>query len=147
MQEKPTLEDVLAVYNSIEPSRRRWIRNVNEMRNGWKELFEVLEKASGRTGMKAVVFDPNWHVVDAVGATTRGAVNIKRAPADEPIAGTVIIESSPADEEVTRDDIIATAQEIVIADVSAPQAVVVAAAPAPAPKPAAKKKAAKKKRK
>lgn len=78
-QNKPTLDEILAVYNSITPSRRRWIRLRNQLRNEWKELYAVMETASGRTNGKAVVFDPNWHEVADKGSV-RGAVN--RVPAD-----------------------------------------------------------------
>lgn len=58
-----TLKDVLMVYNSVVPSRRRWIQNRNELRNRWKELFKLLEQASGRTGDKADLYDYNWHML------------------------------------------------------------------------------------
>lgn len=85
MSDKITLEDVLAVFNSVTPSRRRWVRNRNTMRNEWKELYQVLEKASGRDGGKVVVFDKNWHEVAKKGTTT-GAVNKtpKTEKAEEP---------------------------------------------------------------
>lgn len=84
MAEAIDLQKVLEVYNSISPSRTRWIRNRYEMRNRWKELFKVLEEASGRDGGKVVLFDPNWHTVGQKGATT-GAVNKKvEAKVEEP---------------------------------------------------------------
>ena len=72
---KPTLEDILAVYNSIHPSRRRWYGNTNKLRNNWKELYEILEQASGRSGGKPVVFDENWHEVVDGGNGVRTTVN------------------------------------------------------------------------
>lgn len=74
MDQKPTFEDVLAVYNSITPSRRRWVRLRNQLRNEWKELYKVLEEASGRAPGKVVVFDANWHTLADKGGV-RGAVN------------------------------------------------------------------------
>ena len=68
-------EDILAVYNSISPSRTRWVRNRNELKNRWKELFQILEKASGRDGVKIGVFDPNWHTIAQKGQNASGAVN------------------------------------------------------------------------
>lgn len=68
-----TLKQVLLVYNSINRSRRRWVINRNNLRNTWKELFGLLEKASGRDGGKAGVFDPNWHEVVEKGAVSGAA--------------------------------------------------------------------------
>jgi hypothetical protein len=68
-----TLKQVLLTYNSINRSRRRWVINRNQLRNTWKELFELLEKASGRDGGKAGVFDPNWHEVVEKGAVSGAA--------------------------------------------------------------------------
>lgn len=82
MSEKITLEEILAVYNSITPSRRRWVRNRNELRNGWKELYKVLELASERDGGKVVVFDKNWHEVGKKGSVT-GAINKDRKTEDD----------------------------------------------------------------
>lgn len=101
------LEEVLAVYNSIHPSRRRWVRNVNALRNEWKELFQILEKASGRSGGKAVVFDPNWHTVADKGSV-RGAVN----------KVVVITETTQEDEDAQKADVIQAADEITAQDVS-----------------------------
>lgn len=64
MADKKTIDDILRVYNSIHPSRTRWVRNRNNLRNQWQELFEALELASGRDGYKLAVYDPNWHMVD-----------------------------------------------------------------------------------
>lgn len=69
-----SLKDILKVYNSISPSRTRWVRNRNTMRNQWKELFKILEQASGREGMRAGVFDANWHKVTLKGGIP-GAAN------------------------------------------------------------------------
>lgn len=77
--ENYTLKQVLLVYNSINKSRRRWVINRNNLRNTWKELFELLERASGRDGGKAGVFDPNWHEVVDKGAVSGAA---DRAPED-----------------------------------------------------------------
>lgn len=74
MAESTDLQELLAVYNSISPSRTRWVRNRNELKNRWKELFQALEIASGRDGARIGVFDPNWHEVVAIGGTT-GAAN------------------------------------------------------------------------
>ena len=56
-----TLDDILLAYNNIKPSRTRWVRNRNTMRKEWKELFTILEQASGRSGVAVKVYDPNWH--------------------------------------------------------------------------------------
>lgn len=66
-----SVEDLLEIYNSIKPSRARWVRNRNEMRNKWGELFVALEKMSGRTGMTATVFDPKWHKLTENGIKMR----------------------------------------------------------------------------
>lgn len=79
MDQEKTLKDILATYNSIAKSRTRWVRNRNNLRNEWKELFEALEKASGRDGRKAEVFDPNWQKLADKGGV-RGVVDI---PVDE----------------------------------------------------------------
>ena len=71
------LKDILMMYNSVTPSRRRWIMNRNELRNRWKEFFQLLEIASGRTGQKAEILDYNWHkVVDKGGEPGLG--NLER---------------------------------------------------------------------
>ncbi|MGV9002359.1 MAG: hypothetical protein ACOH18_05405 [Candidatus Saccharimonadaceae bacterium] len=57
------LKDILMMYNSVVPSRRRWIMNRNMLRNQWKEFFQLLEIASGRSGQKAEILDYNWHKV------------------------------------------------------------------------------------
>lgn len=57
------LKDILMMYNSVVPSRRRWIWNRNHLRNTWKEFFQVLEIASGRSGQKAEIMDKNWHAI------------------------------------------------------------------------------------
>ena len=56
-----TLKDIIMLYNSVKPSRRRWIQNRNELRNRWKELFQLLERASGRDGQKVALYDYNFH--------------------------------------------------------------------------------------
>ena len=73
-----TYEQVLEVYNSIKPSRTRWVRNRNKLRNEWKELFKVLEQASGRSGTLVSVYDPNWHTYGAKAGTV-GVTNKKKA--------------------------------------------------------------------
>lgn len=75
------LEQILAVYNTVVPSRTRQIRNRNQLKNSWKELFKVLEQASGRDGVKVTVFDPNWHEVGSKGAGT-GVVDKVRGETD-----------------------------------------------------------------
>lgn len=74
MNSEITLKDILKLYNSVSPSRIRWVRNRNLLRNQWKELFRILEQASGREGNKATVFDPNWHKVTLKGGMS-GAAN------------------------------------------------------------------------
>lgn len=99
---KPTLEEILAVYNSIHPSRRRWYGNTNKLRNNWPELYKVLEQASGRSGGRPVVFDPNWHEVAQKGSGVRGAAN-----------KAIVHEVSDVVEEAkTREAVIATAKVI-----------------------------------
>jgi hypothetical protein len=71
---KNALKELLMVYNSVMPSRRRWIRNRNELRNKWKELFIALEQASGRTGVKADLFDYSWQKLADKGGV-QGLVN------------------------------------------------------------------------
>lgn len=71
-----TLEDLLVIYNSISPSRTRWVRNRNDLRNKWNELFIALEKMSGRNGMLATVYDPNWHKLTEVGVRNSGNVPV-----------------------------------------------------------------------
>lgn len=108
---KPTLEEILAVYNSIHPSRRRWYGNTNKLRNNWKELYEILEQASGRSGGKPVVFDENWHEVVDTGNGVRTTVNKE-----------IVHEVAEVVEEAkTREAVIATAK-IVEAVTEAPTA-------------------------
>ena len=74
MDYKEIVTRILTEYNSITKSRTRWVRNRKELKNNWKELFEVLETASGRDGRKLVVFDKDWHKVADKGGV-RGAMN------------------------------------------------------------------------
>ena len=91
-----SLKEVLLTYNSINRSRRRWVLNRNLLRNHWKELYELLEKASGRDGGKAIVFDPNWHEVSDKGVVM-GAMD--RAPENVQIAIDEGVDNSAALEE------------------------------------------------
>jgi hypothetical protein len=128
MDQKLTLEDILAVYNSISPSRRRWIRLRNQMRNEWKELYKVLEEASGRDGGKVVVFDPNWHKVADKGGIS-GAVNrifSTDTKADEGVVITEAADGDPLFEEPKQLDIVEEVTKV--------------EAEKPAKKPVAKKK-------
>ena len=71
------LKDILMMYNSVVPSRRRQIMNRNMLRNRWKEFFQLLEQASGRSGQKVEILDYNWHkVVDKGGSPGLG--NLER---------------------------------------------------------------------
>lgn len=71
------LKDILMIYNSVTPSRRRWIQNRNALRNTWKEFFQILEIASGRSGQKAEILDYNWHkIIDKGGEPGLG--NLER---------------------------------------------------------------------
>lgn len=66
-----SIEDLLEIYNSVRPSRTRWVRNRNDLRNKWSELFVALEKMSGRNGLTATVYDPNWHKLTDNGVKMR----------------------------------------------------------------------------
>lgn len=109
MSEKITLEEILAVYNSIHPSRRRWYGNINKLRNSWPELYKILEKASGRSGGRPMVFDPNWHTVVSK-AGIRGAAN----------KAVEIVEVTPADEEAVKAQTIREATQIAEGALSQP---------------------------
>lgn len=74
-------KNLLAVYNSIEPSRTRWIRNRNEMRNRWPELYEALETASGREPSKMEVYDEKWHMISNEGGIDCAVNRPQEAPA------------------------------------------------------------------
>lgn len=68
---------ILAEYNSISPSRRRWIRNRGWLRNNWREFFDLLEAVSGRPTNKIELFDENWHEIGEKAKGVRGAKNKK----------------------------------------------------------------------
>lgn len=97
-----TLKDILVLYNSVKPSRRRWIQNRNLLRNQWKELFQMLEKASGRDGQKAVLYDYNWHHI-VQKDETQGLADLPR----EEITivaegGASVVDTSEKDLEISR---------------------------------------------
>ena len=74
MNSDETLQNILVAYNSIARSRRRWIRNRTLLKNEWKELYQVLETASGRNPGRVLVYDPVWHKVAPKGGA-RGPVD------------------------------------------------------------------------
>lgn len=61
MNPEKKLAKILGEYNSIARSRTRWVRNRKNLRNEWKELYQILEEMSGRNPGKLTVFDPVWH--------------------------------------------------------------------------------------
>lgn len=144
MDQTPTLEDILAEYNSIARSRRRWYRNRVTLRNDWKELYALLEAASGRTTSRVVVFDPNWHEIAPKGVVS-GAVNRIHGQDTEEAVELEANEGLAITEADHSEDPLFAAQDgsITVTDESAPENVEVRQAPAKKP---AKKKVAKKKK-
>lgn len=64
----PATQDVLRVYNSVTISNVLWSRRRHALRNSWPELFELLERASGRDINGGIIpFDENFHVMSADG--------------------------------------------------------------------------------
>lgn len=91
-----TLKSVLMMYNSVVPSRRRQIRNRNLLRNNWKELFQLLEKASGRDGAKVSLYDYNWHEQAEKGGTI-GLIDKKADAIDIVVDGQAVADTSEKD--------------------------------------------------
>lgn len=94
------LKDILMIYNSVTPSRRRWIQNRNALRNTWKEFFQILEIASGRSGQKAEILDYNWHkIIDKGGEPGLG--NLERDEVKVVIdSGSAVADTTAKDQKI-----------------------------------------------